>query len=209
MSLKEEKILVKIICPHCQLNFKKNVEYHKKDGLSSILIKKHPEGENCSPFIAFIDSNGRHRGSQKIDNIEEEDSINEQILENTRRNIEVLEKALRFYHIKAPRKGGRAFEHKMANVKDRAFMSSKFYSRLIEFLTENEDDNIFGISYINEDGHFEGGLLLHGKYLGMIYTIFWKDQKLLLNKTIEELKINTNLMVEKLFDTYDLSDFFN
>ncbi len=83
----EETTLVNMICPYCKESFRKQVEYQKKTGLFTILIKNHPNSHECPPFIAFIDNNGRHRGSQKIDNVDEEDneeSISGQFLENAR-----------------------------------------------------------------------------------------------------------------------------
>ena len=113
------------------------MDYKKGNGLSSILIKGHDSAEECPPFIAFIDANGRHRGSQKIDNYEADKAINEQLVENARSTINELEETIRFYHLKVPRKEGRGFEHKVANVKDRIFMSSNYYSCIIDFLSEN------------------------------------------------------------------------
>ena len=69
----EETTLVNMICPYCKESFRKQVEYQKKTGLFTILIKNHPNTVECPPFIAFIDNNGRHRGSQKIDNVDDED----------------------------------------------------------------------------------------------------------------------------------------
>lgn len=204
----EETALVNMICPYCKESFRKQVEFQKKTGLFTILIKNHPNGEECPPFIAFIDSNGRHRGSQKIDNVEEEASINDQLLDNARSSINELENTLRFYHLKVPRRGGRGFDHKVASVKDRSFLSSKFYNQLIDFLTENEDDNSFGIITKDDGGDFEGGLLIYGKYLGMIFTMFWNDQKGVQNKTLDDIKGISYLTVEKLLDLYDLMDFF-
>ncbi|MHA2009051.1 MAG: hypothetical protein ACXABO_16715 [Promethearchaeota archaeon] len=199
---------VNMICPYCKESFRKQVEYQKKTGLFTILIKNHPKGEECPPFIAFIDNNGRHRGSQKIDNVEEEESLNGQILEAARSSINELENTLRFYHLKVPRRGGRGFDHKVASVKDRTLMSSKFYKRLIDFLSENEDDNTFGLISFEGDGIDNGGTIVYGKYLGMIFTMFWKDQKDLQNKPMDEVKGYTNLTVEKLIGLYDLMDFF-
>ncbi|MFX0080659.1 MAG: hypothetical protein ACFE94_02800 [Candidatus Hodarchaeota archaeon] len=204
----EETTLVNMICPYCKESFRKQVEFQKKTGLFTILIKNHPNGEKCPPFIAFIDNNGRHRGSQKIDDVEEEASINDQLLDNARSTINELENTLRFYHLKVPRRGGRGFDHKVASVKDRSFLGSKFYKQLIEFLTEIEDDNSFGIITKDDEGDFEGGLLIYGKYLGMIFTMFWNDQKGVQNKTLDDTKGYSYLTVEKLLDIYDLMDFF-
>jgi hypothetical protein len=118
--------------------------------------------------------------------------------------INELKKTLISYHLKVPRKGSRGFEYKVANVADRSFMSSKFYLTLIEFLTENTDDNLFAAVSIP----LEDGLLVYGKYLGMIYTIFWTDQKSLQNKTFDDLKGYANLTIEQLIEIYDLMDFF-
>ncbi|MFX1572473.1 MAG: hypothetical protein ACFFB0_06965 [Promethearchaeota archaeon] len=204
----DQTISVNFICPYCKESFKKQIEYEKKSGLFNLLIKNHPKGENCPPFIAFIDNNGRHRGSQKIDNVEVDNSQNEQLLEDAQSKIDELDKTVRFYHLKVPRRGGRGFEHKVSNVQDRAFMSSKFYSQLIEFLTETESINTFGTINVNTDTYFEDGVLIYGKYLGMAYTIYWKDQKTIQSKNLEELKAHANLTVEKLLDIYDLIDFF-
>ena len=200
----EEKTLLKIICPYCQVNFKKNVEHTKKQGLFTVLIKEHPDNENCPPFIAFIDDHGKHRGSQKIDDHADISAVNGELLEGAMDRINELKKTLRFYHLKVPRKDNRGFEYKVANVADRSFMSSKLYMTLIEFLTENHDYNIFGFVGIQH----EDGLLVYGKYLGMIYTIFWTDQKSLQNKTFDDLKGYANLTIEQLIEIYDLMDFF-
>lgn len=86
MTSSEDSTLINMICPYCKESFRKQVDYQKKQGLFTILIKNHSDGTDCSPFIAFIDNNGKHRGSQKIDNIEaeEEISLNEQLLEAAR-----------------------------------------------------------------------------------------------------------------------------
>ncbi|MFW9881270.1 MAG: hypothetical protein ACFFG0_50040, partial [Candidatus Thorarchaeota archaeon] len=199
---------VNMICPYCKESFRKQVEFQKKTGLFTILIKNHPNSEECPPFIAFIDNNGRHRGSQKIDDVEKDSSLNDQLLENARSSINELENTLRFYHLKVPRKGGRGFDHKVASVKDRSFLGSKFYNQLIDFLTEIEDDNSFGIITKDDGGDFEGGLLIYGKYLGMIFTMFWNDQKSVQNKSIDDIKGYSYLTVEKLLDLYNLMDFF-
>ncbi len=204
MVSSEEKTLLKIICPYCQVNFKKYVEHTKKQGLFTVLIKEHPDNEDCPPFIAFIDDNGKHRGSQKIDDHGEISAVNGELLEGAMNRINELKETLRFYHLKVPRKESRGFEYKVANVSDRSFMSSKFYLTLVEFLTENDNDNIFGAVQIP----LEDGLLVYGKYLGMIYTIFWKDQKSLQNKTFDDLKGYANLTIEQLIMIYDLMDFF-
>lgn len=208
MTVSEDSLLVNFICPYCKTSFSKHIDYQKKSGLFSLLIKNHPEGDSCSPFIAYIDTNGRHRGSQKIDNIEGDISENAQFLGSAQETINELDKTIGFYHIKVPRKQGRGFEHKVASVKARAFMSSTFYVKLITYLTENEAVNTFGTITIEEDSGFEAGVLMFGKYLEMAFTIFWKDQKSILSKSIEELKAYALLTIEKLLDLYDLMDFF-
>jgi len=208
MTVSEDSLLVNFICPYCKTSFSKRIDYQKKSGLFSLLIKNHPEGDSCSPFIAYIDTNGRHRGSQKIDNIEGEFSENVQFLGSAQETINELDKTIGFYHLKVPRKQGRGFEHKVASVKARAFMSSTFYVKLITYLVENEAVNTFGTITIEEDSGFEAGVLMFGKYLEMAFTLFWKDQKSILSKTIEELKAYALLTVEKLLDLYDLTDFF-
>ena len=208
MSSVGKKKTVKFICPYCKITFKKDVETQKRDGLSTILIKSHLDGDNCPLFLVFVDNNGRHRGSQKIDNFEDDASINDQIVEDARIRIEEIKEALRFYHLKAPRKEGRGFEHKVASVLDRAIISSKSYSQLISFLGENEEENIFGAITIPKDTEFEGGLLIYGKYHGMIYSLFWRDQKSILSKTYEDLKVFANLTIEKLLDLYDITSYF-
>jgi len=210
MTSTEDSSLINMICPYCKKSFRKHIEYQKKSGLFTILIKNHSDNSECPPFIAFIDNNGKHRGSQKIDNIEDEEdvSLNGQLLESAINRINELKDDIRFYHLKVPRKGGRGFEHKVASVSDRVFMSTKFYKSLIEFLTEYEEDNSFGAITIERDTVFEGGLLVYGKYLGMIYTMFWKDQRPLLSKPLDDLKAEANLTVEKLIELYDIMDLF-
>ncbi len=211
MTISDDAVLVNFICPYCKKSFSKKIDYQKKSGLFSLLIKNHPEGDSCSPFIAYIDTNGRHRGSQKIDNIEGEEvdvSENEQFLGSAQETINEIDKIVGFYHLKVPRKKGRGFEHKVASVKARTFMSSKFYTTLIDYLIENEAVNTFGTITIETDSGFEEGVLMFGKYLEMAFTLYWKDQKLILTKTIEELKAYALLTVEKLLDLYDLIDYF-
>ena len=144
MSDFEENVVLKLMCPYCKVSFKKQVEYNKKDGLSTILVKDHPNSQDCPPFVAFIDNNGKHRGSQKIDSIEQGDTINDELLQTARNQINELKETLRFYHLKMPRKNGRGFEYTVASVTDRAFMSSNNYTALIDFLTLNEENNTFG-----------------------------------------------------------------
>ncbi|MEE9376812.1 MAG: hypothetical protein V3V33_02110 [Candidatus Lokiarchaeia archaeon] len=210
MTSTEDATLINMICPYCKESFRKQVDYQKKQGLFTILIKNHSDNSNCPPFIAFIDNNGKHRGSQKIDDIEaeEEASLNGQFLEAARNRINELKDDIRFYHLKVPRKGGRGFEHKVASVSDRSFMSSKLYQSLIDFLTIYEEDNTFGAISIERDTIFEGGLLVYGKYLGMIYTMFWKEQKPLFSKSLDDLKAEANLTIEKLIELYDIMDLF-
>lgn len=203
-----ELILVNIICPYCKFTFKKEIEYEKKAGLFALLIKNHPESNGCAPFVAYIDNTGRHRGSQKVDDVDADISNYDQFLDNARDSITELKEKLRFYHLKMPRVSGRGFEYRVANVSDRSFMSSVNYSKLIEYLSENKDENTFGAISIDNDSNFEGGVLTYGKYLGLVFTLFWKDQKTLLNETFDEIKGQSNLMVEKLLDLYELTDLF-
>jgi hypothetical protein len=197
-----------MICPYCKFSFRKKVEYQKKSGLFSVLIKNHQKSDNCPPFIAFLDSQGKHRGSQKIDKVESGPSISDKMLENARKNINELENTLRFYHLKVPRKAGIGFDHKVANVKDREFMSSNSYMDLMSFLTIYEGSNTFGIMAYDDDINIEGRIVIYGKYLGMIYIFLWKDQKTIQNKSFDELKGLANLTVEKLIGIYDLADLF-
>ncbi len=208
MTSLNETILVNMICPYCKFSFRKEVEYQKKSGLFSILIKNHHKSDNCPPFISFIDSQGKHRGSQKIDNVELESSISDKMLENARKSINELENTLRFFHLKVPRIAGIGFDHKVANVKDRAFMSSNSYMDLMRFLTTYEGSNTFGIIAYDDDNNIEGRIVIYGKYLGMIYVLLWKDQKTIQNKSFDELKGLANLTVENLIGIYDLADFF-
>ena len=212
MPPSRKNITAMMICPYCKTSFMKTIKSNESTtGLSSLLVKNHPNDQNCPPFVAFIDKNGAHRGSQKIDDIDEELSVDSQMFKNARRNINEIQSLLKFYHLKVDRKGVRGedgFEHKIADEKDKAFMESRFYQNLIEFLSENKDNNTFGI-IDNEGNHdFTGGSLIYGKYLGIIFTLFWKDQAFLQNKTLEALKSYANLTVEQLIDTYDLVDFF-
>ncbi len=203
----EDDGLIRFICPYCSMSFKKAIELNKSARINTILIKNHPEGKDCRPFIAFIDSFGKHRGSQKIDNIEEA-SVNNQIIETSLKTINELEDMIRFYHLKLPRGKGRGFEHKVSNVTDRAVMSSQFYISLIEALGQIDEDNLFGIVSIEKDNNFEGGLLIYGKYNGMIYSIFWREQKSLNGKSLDDLRASANLTIEQLLDIYNLLDFF-
>ena len=184
----EEPNNVSIICPYCKITFPKTIDYKSEHRLFTILIKDHPSSKECTPFIAFVDNTGRHRGSQKIDSMDEINNINSQLLQTAKDSINELENNIRFYHIKLQTKAGRSFDHKVASVKDRAFMSSISYSKIIHFLKDNDDDNTFGLITNERDGDFEEGILVYGKYLGMIYTLFWKDQKSLRNKSLDEIK---------------------
>lgn len=210
MTFTEDSPLINMICPYCKESFRKQIDYEKKSGLFTVLIKNHSDNSSCPPFIAFIDNNGKHRGSQKIDDIgdEEEISLNEQLLETARNRINELKKDIRFFHLKVPRRAGRGFEHKVASVSDRSFLSSKFYSSLIEFLTEYDEENTFGAIAIDKNSDFEGGILVYGKYLGLIYTLFWKEQRILIGKSLDDLKAEANLTVEKLIELYDIMDLF-
>ncbi len=203
-----ELISVNVICPYCKFTFRKEIDYEKKAGLFALLIKNHPESNGCPPFVAYIDNTGRHRGSQKVDDVDADISNYDQFLDSARDNINELKEKLRFYHLKRPRSSGMGFEHKVAKVSDRAFMSSKIYSRLIDYISAIEDENMFGVIVIDKDSTFEGGLLTYGKYLGMIFTLFWADQKVLQNETFDEIKGQSNLMVEKLIEIYELTDLF-
>ncbi|MFX1241450.1 MAG: hypothetical protein ACFFA7_09405 [Promethearchaeota archaeon] len=210
MTFTEDSALINMICPYCKESFRKQIDYEKKSGLFTVLIKNHSDNSSCPPFIAFIDNNGKHRGSQKIDDIgdEEEISLNEQLLETARNRINELKDDIRFYHLKVPRRAGRGFEHKVASVSDRSFLSSKFYSSLIEFLTDYDEENTFGALTIDKNSDFEGGILVYGKYLGLIYTLFWKEQRILIGKSLDDLKAEANLTVEKLIELYDIMDLF-
>ena len=205
MIVSENAIQVNLICPYCKVTFQKTVEIQKKQGLFNILINNHTNDSNCPPFIVFIDNNGMHRGSQKIDDVDDNDTSQEEILQLAQRKISQLEKELRFYHLKMPRRNGRGFEHKVSNVLDRSFMNDYFYKCLIDYLQNIKETNTFGS--ITHDG-FKGGILVYGKYLGMIYTLFWVDQKSIQDKNFDELKGLANLTIEKLIELYDLMDFF-
>ncbi|GAG75137.1 unnamed protein product, partial [marine sediment metagenome] len=101
---------VNLICPHCKVTFQKKVDIPKKQGLFNILINNHHNDADCPPFIVFIDTNGMHRGSQKIDDFDDIDfnqQDQQEILDQAHRIISQLEKELRFYHLKMPRKNGR------------------------------------------------------------------------------------------------------
>ncbi len=211
-----------MLCPYCKTSFMKKIKKQKSTrGLFSLLVKNHKKGQNCPPFVAFIDNNGAHRGSQKIDDFDEMGeideknieniSVNSQMFENARKNINELESLLKFYHLKVEGKGQSGedgFEHQVASEKDREFLNSSFYKNLIVFLSENKNSNTFGIIDNEGDPSFEGGSLIYGKYLDIIFTLFWKDQDFLQNKTLEALKSYANLTVEQLIDIYDLVDFF-
>jgi hypothetical protein len=52
------------------------------------------------------------------------------------------------------------------------------------------------------------GFLVYGKYLGLIYTLFWKEQKSLLGKPLEDLKAEVSLAIAKLIELYDIMELF-
>lgn len=199
---------IRIICPYCKVSFTQQIERQKAEGLHTTLINNHPNGNNCPPFLIFIDANGKHRGSQKIDSIEHGYTIDEQLLENARSQINELNDAIRFYHLKVPRGKGRGFENKVSSVPDRSIMSSRFYNTLIKSLLDMQVENLFGTITLERDGDFEGGLLVYGKYFGMIFTLFWKDQKTLQSQNMDEIKANAYLIIEQLLEIYDLIDLF-
>ena len=87
-------------------------------------------------------------------------------------------------------------------------MSSKFYLSLVDFLTNYEEDNTFVTINIERGFDFEGGVLVYGKYHGLIYIMFWKDQRLLISKSLDDLKAESNLTIEKLIESYDIIDLF-
>jgi len=198
---------IRIICPYCKISFKQQIERQKAEGLHTTLINNHPNGNDCPPFLVFIDANGKHRGSQKIDSIEHGFNINDQLIENARNQINELNETIRFYHLKVHKKG-RNFENKVSNVTDRAIMSSRVYKLLIDTLLDMQAENLFGVITLEEDNDFEGGLLVYGKYIGMIFTLFWKDQKLVYNRNMDEIKANANLIIEQLIQIYDIMDLF-
>ncbi len=172
------------------------------------LMVKRVSGSGC--YKVFIGKSIADKTTSSIKASETSNIIenNEKLLQHARKAINELENVIRFYHIKIPRTMGTSFEYKIANVKDKAFMSSKTYARLIDYLTENENNNTFGIVSIDNDQDFEGGLLVFGKHLGMLFTLFWKDQREPLTKSFEDLKDYANLIFEKLIDLYNLTDLF-
>ncbi len=207
-STENEENLIRIVCPYCKVSFKQQVERQKTDGLHTTLINTHPNSNDCPPFIIFIDAQGKHRGSQKIDSIEHGFKISAQILENARDQINELNATIRFYHLKVPRNNTRSFETKVSSVMDRAIMSTRLYTILIDSLSDIQEENLFGVISLEKDGNFEGGILVYGKYFGMIYTLFWKDQKKIQSQNMNDIKINANLVIEQLLDVYDLMDLF-
>ena len=44
--------------------------------------------------------------------------------------------------------------------------------------------------------------------MGLIYILFWKEQRTLLSKTLDDLKAEANLTIEKLIELYDIMDLF-
>ena len=199
---------VNILCPYCKKSFRDEITNTKKSGtLYSTLIKKQEGHEDCGPFLAFIDTNGMHRGSQKIDHIDDADSEDTgPYINNALNNIDELDEKVRFYHLKIPKKKfKRSFDHKVASVKDRAFMSSRFYKNVFKFLSNCKEENTFGMISLDSASKIDG-TLVYGKYLGVIYILYWNDQKKLKNSTLDEIKGYTNLIVEKLIELYELMD---
>ncbi|TXT67571.1 MAG: hypothetical protein BAJALOKI1v1_50011 [Promethearchaeota archaeon] len=198
---------VLILCPYCKNSYYKELSNKKEHGsLFSILIKDH---EDCGPFIAFIDENGMHRGSQKIDHIDDS-AKNERFISGALKTINELNEKMRFYHIKIPKKRHKqGFEHMVATVQDRPFMSSEVYKDLLNFLKVYREDNTFGMISLNSASDFDlDGALVYGKYFGMIYTLYWNDQTMLKRNSWEEIRAFTNLTIEKLIELYDLMDLF-
>ena len=87
-------------------------------------------------------------------------------------------------------------------------MSSRFYNILVNALFDMQIENLFGTITLEKDGEFEGGLLVYGKYFGMTFTLFWKDQKTIQSQSMDEIKANAYLIIEQLLDIYDLMDLF-
>jgi hypothetical protein len=205
---------VYILCPYCKKSYHKEIEKKKTNkggrSLFSILIKERTGHEGCGPFIAFIDENGMHRGSQKIDHIDESSSQNEKFISGALETINELNEKMRFYHLKIPKKRFKqGFEHKVAKVSDRSFMSSTTYMDLINFLKTYRDENTFGMISINSSSYKNlDGALVYGKYRGMIYTLFWNDQTMLKKNSWEEMRGYANLTIEKLIELYDIMDLF-
>lgn len=209
MLTENKSLKTNIICPYCKKSFRRELDQFNQDkSLYAVLIKEHPKSQDCPPFIAFIDKNGKHRGSQTIDDVGDMESIKQEMIDSASDRIAELEDQLQLYHLKVPRREGRGFEHKVANVKGRIFMSSRMYRDLFLFLKDCDQENTFGILLCEGFSEMDDGLLLYGKYLGMIYILFFKDQKFVKQKSCEELRGYANLTVEKLLDIYQLSDFF-
>ncbi len=197
---------IHIICPHCKTSFTRPIEFKKSDGLYSTLINNHPNNKGCPPFLIFIDKHGKHRGSQKIDVIETASETNQKFVENAQSRINELEDEVRFYHIKVPSHKGGGFECKVTDDADWEILNTKLYRILTELLIDTYEENMLGIITLEKYREFEGGILIYGKYQGMIYTIFWKDQKKIQRQSMNEIQMNANLTVEKLFTLYDLAD---
>lgn len=189
--------------------FRKDIKNKKKSGtLYSTLIKEQDGHKECGPFLAFIDNNGMHRGSQKIDHIDDARSENEPYIDQALTNINELDEKIRFYHLKIPkRRFKRSFEHKVASVKDRAFMSSRFYKNIFDFVNNCKNESMFGM--VSLDSHPDvDGSLVYGKYMGLLYILYWNNQKEIKNKSWDEIKGYTNLTIEKLIELYELIDLF-
>ena len=210
MNPLEEMRNVAIICPYCKIAFFKKVTIptNIERKLFTLFIKNHPDSEDCGPFLSFIDKQGMHRGSQKIDSMEE-DSISDELSDQANEEISEMEDALRFYHLRVLRKEGRGFEYKYANVMDRAFMSSRVYSTLITFLTNHDEEDAFGILACKDHDNFQGGHLVYGKYHGIVYTVFWNDQAFLQQNSLDEIRDHANIMVNNLLDLYELREFIS
>ncbi len=189
--------------------YRKEITNTKKSGtLYSTLIKEQEGHGDCGPFLAFIDANGMHRGSQKIDHIEDAHSKNQLFIDQALKNINDLNEKIRFYHLKIPKlRFKRSFEHMVVSVKDRPFMSSPFYKNLFQFIYHCKLENTFGT--ISLDSSFKvKGTLVYGKYLGMMYVLYWKNQQKLKSSSWDEIKGYTNLIIEKLIELYELVDLF-
>jgi|GEM_PF-5036446 len=196
-----EKKSVRFSCPYCSNNFEqevnpKEIAFDDEAGISSLLTG-HPNSNDCGRFIAFIDHSFKIRGYQKVNN---------EVTVDKRHELELmLEEKLRFYHLKLPAGTGKLGNFKMPNcsVADRVFTSSDLYNKLINFLDEHKDKNLFGLTAFNYDNAKEN-IIIYGKHEGVLFTLLFKDEKIL-GSSLNEIKEQAVTIVKKLIELYGLN----
>lgn len=129
------------VCPYCGREFKKPVEMAiNRTKITSHVVKVH---ENCRQFVAFIDPNGKVRGTQTIDSVdielqgslgtsqEDEEGPSLEAYMSLFENDESL-----FYHVRKLGPGSNYIATKQ--VKFHNLLRSEFFNNWIERILEAE-----------------------------------------------------------------------